>query len=67
MSKSVKEIEEEERLFYVGVTRAKDKLFLCQPSSDQNDVSPFMEKKIHSGMFNVGNSVKLPAWMQDFV
>ncbi|MBT4433052.1 ATP-dependent helicase [Candidatus Falkowbacteria bacterium] len=43
------EIEEERRLFYVAVTRAKDKLYLTYPmvssrSEDMNEVSTFIEE-----------------------
>lgn len=53
LSKTDDEIEEERRIFYVAITRAKKELFLCVPSNSfsfgrvyRNDISKFITNDI---------------------
>jgi DNA helicase-2/ATP-dependent DNA helicase PcrA len=55
--KTRRELEEERRLFYVAVTRAKDQLYLCHPRFEEPDRGPrrllrlsrFVEELTHDG------------------
>ncbi|PIE17369.1 MAG: ATP-dependent DNA helicase [Proteobacteria bacterium] len=55
--KTRRELEEERRLFYVAVTRAKDQLYLCHPRFEEPDRGPrrllrlsrFVEELSHDG------------------
>lgn len=63
-AKELAEIEEERRLLYVGMTRAKERLFLCRAKKRkwQNayknlEVSPFL-KKIEEDLYNLSKFEK---------
>ncbi len=63
-AKELAEIEEERRLLYVGITRAKERLFLCRAKKRkwQNayknlEVSPFL-KKIEEDLYNLSKFEK---------
>ena len=63
-AKELAEIEEERRLLYVGITRAKEMLFLCRAKKRkwQNayknlEVSPFL-KKIEEDLYNLSKFEK---------
>ena len=59
LSKTDDEIEEERRIFYVAITRAKKELFLCVPKTSyifgrlyHNKISSFITKKIKNNYLN---------------